>query len=175
VTQRIAVIGNGGGGKSTLARALADQLDLPLYEVDAVQWLPGWTRAPIDATTTTLDAWSAADRWIIDGFGPLSAIERRFDRAELIVYVDFPLWRHLWWTAKRQVASYVRGRAWAGQRRPPPNGLMFQTILRVDRMKPMYHELVSRPPRDGKLVHLRSPSEMRRWVRSRSGSAEQVD
>jgi len=33
---RIAVIGNAGGGKSTLARALATRHDLPYVEVDAL-------------------------------------------------------------------------------------------------------------------------------------------
>ena len=65
------MIGNGGGGKSTLSRILSERLRLPLYEVDAVQWLPGWTRAPLDVIAATLDAWAAESEWIIDGFGPL--------------------------------------------------------------------------------------------------------
>ena len=47
VVQRITVIGNGGGGKSTLARALGERLDIPVHEVDAVQWRPGWERASL--------------------------------------------------------------------------------------------------------------------------------
>jgi adenylate kinase family enzyme len=162
--RRIAVIGNGGGGKSALSRTLAERLGLPLHEVDAVQWLPGWRRAPLDETAALLDAWAREERWIIDGFGALPVIERRLDRAELVVYVDYALARHLWWTAKRQVMSSVRGRAWAGQRRPPPTILMFRTILRVHRMRPTFLELVSRPPRDRKLVHLRSPRAAREWL-----------
>jgi adenylate kinase family enzyme len=39
---RIAVIGNSGGGKSTVARHLAVSRGLPLVEVDALLWRPGW-------------------------------------------------------------------------------------------------------------------------------------
>ena len=39
--RRIAIFGNGGGGKSTLARALGRHLRRPVYEVDEVQWLSG--------------------------------------------------------------------------------------------------------------------------------------
>jgi adenylate kinase family enzyme len=44
--RRIAVIGTGGGGKSTLCRALGARLELPVREVGEVLWLPGWQRRP---------------------------------------------------------------------------------------------------------------------------------
>jgi adenylate kinase family enzyme len=40
--ERIAVIGNAGGGKSTLARALASRRRLPYVEIDALLWRGGW-------------------------------------------------------------------------------------------------------------------------------------
>lgn len=40
--RRVAVIGNSGGGKSTLSRRLSQQFDLPCFEVDAFLWQPGW-------------------------------------------------------------------------------------------------------------------------------------
>jgi adenylate kinase family enzyme len=44
--QRMAIVGNAGGGKSTLARPLGAKLDLPMYPMEPVQWLPGWVPAP---------------------------------------------------------------------------------------------------------------------------------
>jgi adenylate kinase family enzyme len=164
--RRIAVIGNGGGGKSTLCRALGERLGLPVYEVDTVQWLPGWQRAPLDETARVLDGWAADESWIIDGFGPFPVIERRLDRADAIVYVDLPFARHLWWSAKRQVASRLRGQAWAGQTRPPPSFLLLRTLRMVDGMRPQLLEMVSRGERAAKLAHLRSPGELRRWLDS---------
>lgn len=164
--RRIAVIGNGGGGKSTLARALGQRLGIPVYEVDAVQWRPGWERAPLDETARALEQWAEGDTWIIDGFGPMPVIERRLDRADTIVHVDHPFHRHLWWSAKRQITSRLRGAAWAGQRRPPPNALMLRTLRRVHGMRPRLLEMTSRGDRATKLVHLRSPAEMRRWLAS---------
>jgi adenylate kinase family enzyme len=169
--RRIAVIGNGGGGKSTLCRALGTRLGLPVYEVDTVQWRPGWERAPLDETARILDGWSADDAWIIDGFGPMPVIERRMDRADTIVYVDFPFARHLWWSAKRQVASRLRGQAWAGHLLPPSSVLLFRTLRRVHAMRPQLVDLVSRGGRAAKLVHLRSPAEVKRWL----ASVERVD
>jgi adenylate kinase family enzyme len=162
--RRIALIGNGGGGKSTLARALGRHLRIPIHEVDEVQWLPGWRRAPLDEVARTLDAWAADDAWIIDGFGPWPVIDRRMSRADTIVYVDFPLRTHLWWAAKRQVVSLVRRRAWASQSAPPSSLLLFRTLRRVHAMRSSLLELVTKDGRGVKLVHLRSPREMERWL-----------
>ena len=164
--RRIAVIGNGGGGKSRLARALGQHLDIPVHEVDEVQWLPGWRRAPLDEVAHTLEAWAAEDSWIIDGFGPWPVIDRRMGRADTIVYVDLPFRTHLWWAAKRQVVSLVRRRAWAAQSAPPPTFLLFRTLRRVHAMRPELLELVTKSGRAAKLVHLRSPREMSSWVAS---------
>jgi adenylate kinase family enzyme len=162
--KRIVVIGNGGGGKTTLARALGSRLGLPVLEVDRVQWWPGWERAPLEETVLELERWAAGDAWIIDGFGPLPVIDRRFDRADTIIHVDYAFARHLWWSAKRQVASRLRREAWAGQARPPKSVALFQTLLRVHALRPRLLELTSRDDRGAKLVHLRSPAEMRRWL-----------
>jgi adenylate kinase family enzyme len=162
--RRIAVIGNGGGGKSTLARALGKQLGIPVHEVDEVQWLPGWRRAPLDEVAYTLEGWAAKDSWIIDGFGPWPVIDRRMGRADTIVYVDLPFRTHLWWAAKRQAVSVVRRRAWAGQSAPAPTLLLFRTLRRVHAMRSDLLELVTKGGRAAKLVHLRSPREIARWL-----------
>jgi len=162
--RRIAVIGNGGGGKSTLARTLGRHLGIPVYEVDEVQWLASWRRASLDEVAHTLDGWAAEESWIIDGFGPWPLIDRRMARADTIVYVDLPLRTHLWWAAKRQVVSLVRRRAWAGQTTAPPSLLLFRTLRRLHAMRSDLLDLVTKSGRAAKLVHLRSPREMARWL-----------
>ena len=164
--RRIAVIGNGGGGKSTLSRALGERLGIPVHEVDIVQWRTGWERAPLDETATILNGWVAEEAWIIDGFGPLPVLDRRFDRADTIVHVDHGFSQHLWWAAKREVATRLRGTSWGGRRLPPKSVLLAKTLRRVHAMRPQLLEMTSRGDRAGKLVHLRSPAEMRRWLDS---------
>ncbi len=75
--QRVALIGNAGGGKTTLARAVASALDLPLYHVDSVQYEPGFRVRNADETARTLDRWAESDRWVIDGFGARASILKR--------------------------------------------------------------------------------------------------
>ena len=46
--KRVAVFGNAGGGKSTIARRLAELTGLPLYVVDMMQFRAGGVKVPQD-------------------------------------------------------------------------------------------------------------------------------
>lgn len=133
--ERIAVIGNSGGGKSSLARALAAQQRLPYVEADALLWRPGWTLVPTADYERAHAQAIAAPRWVIDGLGRKETIPARLARASFIVLVDMPLATHLELAARRH-------RAWeAGTLEHPPGGLadappldaLLRTIREVDR------------------------------------------
>ena len=132
---RIAILGNAGGGKSTLARRLADELRLPLHEVDRLLWRPGWAPAPAEDYEAEHSRIISEDRWIIDGLGRRDSIAPRIARSTAIVLVDLPLWVHFWLAAERQIA-------WAkndlddrpgGLAEMPPTKALFETIWTVDR------------------------------------------
>ena len=46
--KKVAVFGNAGGGKSTLARRLAELTGLPLYVIDMMQFRAGGAKVPHD-------------------------------------------------------------------------------------------------------------------------------
>ena len=67
--KRVAIFGNAGGGKSTLARKLAELTRLPLYSVDMLQYRPGGAAVPHDEYFTAHAQLLQRDEWILDGFG----------------------------------------------------------------------------------------------------------
>lgn len=167
---RIAVIGNGGGGKTTLARELSRKLELPLTHVDSIQYLAGMKVRDRAETSSILEKVAAGDRWLIDGFGALEVMQRRFNLAELVIYVDFPLWRHYWWCLKRQMISLRAPRA------ELPDGCneatlaytieLFKTLWRVHAaIKPKLEELFARPERAGKVVRVANMKDWRQVFR----------
>ncbi len=109
--KKIAVIGNAGGGKTTLSRRLAQFYQLPLTHVDSIQFLPGMKIRRHAESIALLEKAQAEDAWIIDGFGPLDILEKRLRLADQIIFIDLPLWRHYWWCSKRQIQSLWAPRA----------------------------------------------------------------
>src|SRR3954452_6282072 len=76
--RKVAVFGNTGGGKSTLARRLAEVTGLPLYPLDQIQFRAGGDKVPHAEYLKMHAELLARDRWVIDGFGCLASAWERF-------------------------------------------------------------------------------------------------
>ena len=87
--QRVAVIGNGGAGKSTLARRLGERTGLPVVHLDALYWHPGWVPTPADEWRALQAEVVARDRWIVDGnYG--RTLDLRLAAADTVLFLDMP-------------------------------------------------------------------------------------
>lgn len=95
--QRVAVIGNAAGGKSTLARALATAKGLPYHEIDRhiVIDIAAWSPAEHEAFLARHAAILAESDWVVDGLGPLRTLKDLFARADTIVHIDLPIEQHV--------------------------------------------------------------------------------
>ncbi len=164
---RIAIIGNAGGGKSTLSRTLSRALNIELFSIDQVQWKPGWVRAPLEEIQQQHNAVLARERWIIDGWGPPETIRERFEASDTIVLVDLPLLVHYWWAIKRQCMCIFRARPDGPEGCPmlPMTWPLLKMIWAIHRhARPDLLALVD-TYRDRKDVfHLRSTRELRRFI-----------
>jgi adenylate kinase family enzyme len=101
--RRVAVFGNAGGGKSTLARRLAEITRLPLHVVDHMQFRPGGGKVPAEEFARAHAALIREPAWIIDGFGSVATAWERFAAADTLVHIDLPLLVHYWRVTKRLV------------------------------------------------------------------------
>jgi adenylate kinase family enzyme len=110
-------MGSVGAGKSTLATRLAERESLPVIHLDVLFWRAGWTPAPTDEAREELARAVTGDRWILDGnfLGEDDGWDERFERADTVVFLDFPR-RTCFWHVLRRV---VRGR---GPRPDLPEG-----------------------------------------------------
>lgn len=160
---RIAVIGNGGGGKSTLARKLGAALGIDVLVIDKVQFGPGLARTPEPELNRIHDEELARARWIIDGFGPWPAMERRFALADTIIFVDFPVWIHFLWAARRHYEHRDAGpdAPYGDLPAPPSLEQMFEVLWRVhEEYTPRFRSLFDGYRSDKNIVHLTSPEEL---------------
>ncbi|SPL95728.1 DNA topology modulation protein [[Actinomadura] parvosata subsp. kistnae] len=65
--RRIAVIGCGGSGKTTVGRRLAALLDVPMTHLDAVYYDADWNPLPPEEFAAIQEKLVAEPQWVIDG------------------------------------------------------------------------------------------------------------
>jgi adenylate kinase family enzyme len=89
--RKVAVFGNAGAGKSTLARRLAEITGLSLYPVDTIKFQAGGSEVPHqEYLKIHADLLLNRDQWMIDGFGCVASAWERFSAADTLVYIDLP-------------------------------------------------------------------------------------
>jgi adenylate kinase family enzyme len=88
---RISIVGNSSLGKSTLARKMGGKLDIEIFTVDKIYWLPGWKQREQSSFKALHDNWLFRDRWIIDGVGYWEELENRLNHSDLIIYLIIPV------------------------------------------------------------------------------------
>ena len=87
--QRVAVVGSGGAGKSTFARALGRITRLPVSLLVENYWSPGWVETPRYQWATIQGALVAQENWIIEGhYG--NTLDLRFARADTVIVLAWP-------------------------------------------------------------------------------------
>ena len=103
--KRVAIVGQPGSGKSTLARQLGQRLNLPVFHMDHIHWKPGWQARDRDERLELARAVIAKETWVFEG--GFSAIQsERIERAEVMVWLDLPLWLRVWRVVKRTVRYF---------------------------------------------------------------------
>jgi adenylate kinase family enzyme len=165
--KRVAVFGNAGGGKSTLARHLAGITGLPLHSVDTIKYKPGGNEVPYDEYRRIHSELLRGEEWIIDGFGGVPSAWERFSMADTLIYVDLPLFKHYAWVTKRFVKGLVvTPEGW------PENSPMWKGTLnsyRVlqlchEKLTPRYRQLVAEQAAHKRVHHLKSAGEIKALV-----------
>ena len=165
--KRVAVFGNAGGGKSTLARRLAELTELPLYVLDMMQFNPGGVKVPQNEFLQAHADLLRRDEWIIDGFGNAALAWERFAVADTLIYVDLPLWIHYNWVTKRLIKGlFANPKGW------PENSPLWSSTLSSYRVIPLchrnltpkYRQLVAETAASKRVHHLRSVAQIRSFI-----------
>lgn len=175
--KKVAVFGNSGGGKSTLAKQLAEATNLPLYSLDKIQFRVGGAKVPHAEYLNIHSGLLKQEEWIIDGFGCVASAWQRFSAADTLIFIDLPFLTHAKWVTKRSLKGlFVNPEGW------PENSPILKGTLNSYRvlwlchrkLTPAYRKLVSESMPSKCVHHLRSPraiSDFLNDVRSAQGSS----
>ncbi|MEZ4492013.1 MAG: GNAT family N-acetyltransferase [Dehalococcoidia bacterium] len=164
--ERVVIIGNGGAGKSTLARRLGAFTGLPVYHLDRLFWHAGWIPTPDETWRPLVNSLIATDRWIAEGnYGGTMA--ERLKRADTIIWLDYPRF-----TCTRR--AFWRGLSQFGRTRQ--HDMAPGCPERVDReflawvwnyqahRRPGVKQLLRAQPRDKKIIVLRNDNHAARFL-----------
>ena len=111
--RRVVVLGSVGAGKTALALEISRRTELPVVHLDRLFWRAGWAPAPQDQARRRLAEASEGDRWILDGnflSDEGEAEDRRFARADTVIFLDLPRRTCLWRVLRRRVRDRGRDR-----------------------------------------------------------------
>ncbi len=103
------IVGQPGSGKSTLARELGELLALPVVHVDNIHWQAGWIERSGPEKDKLCSEVHAQDCWIFEG-GRSSTWPERLNRADMLIWLDFPLSVRAWRILKRTLQYYGKTR-----------------------------------------------------------------
>ena len=165
--KRVAVFGNAGGGKSTLARQLAAITGLPLHVIDQLQFKEGGAAVSHNEYLKLHRDLLAQENWIIDGYGDTTTVLERCSEADTLIHIDLPLPIHYWRVTKRLIKGlFANPEGW-----PKDSPLWSSTISsyrvipRCNRyLTPRYRQLVIEMAASKRVAHLRSPREMTEFL-----------
>ncbi|MEM9203830.1 MAG: hypothetical protein AAGC53_19480, partial [Actinomycetota bacterium] len=80
----MAIVGPGGAGKTTFARALGVATGLPVIHLDEHQWQPGWVGTERDVWRRRQAGLLTGEHWIVDG-NYSGTFDARFARADTVI------------------------------------------------------------------------------------------
>jgi adenylate kinase family enzyme len=90
--RRVAIVSTASGnGKTTVGRALAERLDVPFHELDALHHGPDWTEATPEELRAKVEPIVESDEWVIDGAYRGKLGDLVFERADVVVWLDLPI------------------------------------------------------------------------------------
>jgi adenylate kinase family enzyme len=163
--RRVAVFGNAGGGKSTLAQRLAEITGLPLHVIDLIQYPDGKYR-PEEKDGGKI---SPEDQWIIDGFENVALAWERFAVADTLVYVDLPILTHYWGVTTRFGAGLFKNPKGWPESSPIWESTLdgYKVVGRCHRhLTPRYRQYIAEAASSKRVHHLRSRSAMTAFIQA---------
>jgi hypothetical protein len=172
--KRVAILASASGsGKTTLGRRLAEALDVPFHELDAIHHQAGWRELDALELRRRVEPLVAGEGWVIDGAYRSKLGDLVLERADTVVWLDLP--RRVWLprlvarTARRVV---TREELWNGNRErlrgvfAGPDALIAFALRNEPRRRQRYPRELAR----FRVARLSSPREVDAFMRSATRS-----
>lgn len=106
--KKINVVGTSGSGKSTFSKQLAEKLNYPYIEMDALYWKANWEGSYDEEFFSKVATSIAAPCWVLDGnYSRTTPI--KWQDVDTVVWIDYSFPRTIYQALKRAINRNISG------------------------------------------------------------------
>lgn len=164
--QRICIIGLSAGGKSTLAKALGNKLNIEVFHLDQLAHKPNtnWEEQEekifIESYQNIL---TNHDKWIIEGNYSI-LMPQRFEQATSIIWLDFNKWGSVYRYIKRTIKNepHRPGKLEGANDRINLNHIHY-TLMKAPKNRKVYQRLIDHS--NAYFIRITSFKELRKYYK----------
>ena len=168
--RRVCLISTASGcGKSTTGRALAERMNVPFYELDALHHGPNWEPCPADELRARVEPIVRGESWVVDGTYRGKIGDLVPEAADLVVWLDLPVRVWLPRLLRRTGRRVLRKEElWNGNRERwrdvlhPTNSVVVYALRSYRRTRRTLEAELAR----FRVARLRSPTEVETFLES---------
>ncbi len=166
---RISIVGGSGSGKSTLCNILSKELNLPAIHLDAINYEPNWVEIDKEERDKIISNKSEEDKWIIDG-NYNKTLQERFEKADLIIWLDYSTIKQLKGVIKRYLKTYNKERPEIPGCKDRLDFTFIKYVLTYNKKKrPVIVEYLKNMPKEKVLVFKRQ-KDLNKWLKEFTGN-----
>lgn len=170
--KKIIVTGTSGSGKTTVGKKLSKKLGISCTDLDDLYWLPEWTPREEKEFEEKILEVADGEEWIISGnYSRLSHIT--WPKADMVIWLDFPLYILLWRTLKRSVVRSFTKEKCCGDNHESFSRLfsketIFYWVMRSYHRRKKSYGAYFKDPSDKPhtLVHLKTMGQVNSFIES---------
>lgn len=170
---RINVIGTSGSGKSTFSRELANRLNLPYIEMDALYWKDDWKFANDEELMENIRKITESEKWLLDGnYNRTQPI--KWKNVQTIIWLDYPFYLVFYRVLKRSIARlFDKKTLWGTNNRESfqksflsKDSIIVWMWTSFPNMKKRYSKLFEKNTKDWQLIRLTSPAMAKQFLKN---------
>ncbi len=104
------IAGGSGSGKTTYARQLSEQLNIPRFDLDDIYWITyGHNRSKRERDILLSQILRSNPNWIIEGVYTSSWISPVIEQCDKIIIINPPTWKRQWRILHRTLTRIISG------------------------------------------------------------------